>query len=334
MLNWHIGAMIAVMVWAVAGCSLLGGGKSGSEAVVNTPPAWFFSPPTDDGRFWYGAAEAVTPKQAEEKALAMIASRLQTTIRSRSQQQLSVSTLNGREQLQRQSSQSVTAESAALTFNNYRVMQRLQQGGRHLVLLQVEQGPFLRQKEQRLQELQQDIELSLAQFKRQSALRQLKQMAPLYAKIDELELLQQLLNAFHRLSEPIDIASQRRALQQAAAGLTFSIQGASGWRSISDVLREGLNRERYTLVTPPSRGQSGVNITIEVSEQRSKVYGNFIVKLFVSLVAQDGLGEAVASRNLELSGASALSYAAATQSAVSSLQQQIAQQSVLTLLGI
>ncbi len=326
-MKYGIGLFILLIL---GGCNSLGVKK----AELPPEPEWLLNPPLDNGAFWFGVARAVSPQEAEQRALATIAARLQTTIRATTEQQIRVSAINGAEQLRRQSSQTVASETTALTFTNYQVTQRQRLGNDYAVLVQVDRGSFITAQQRRYQQMRQELTSTLDHLAQQSRLRQLKGIGRVKAQLAAFEPVQSLLVALGGLDAPLDLNAQRQQIQQMAQSLTFALRYAPQWQGVAEVVQEALTREGFAVVAPNALAREGVLIQLEVEQQSQKLYGSFMRQLQLQITLKERDGTTLASRHHTLNGASAVSSDAAYLAALATMRQQWQQQPLMAQLGI
>ncbi|MBU6339812.1 MAG: LPP20 family lipoprotein [Rickettsiales bacterium] len=305
---------------------------SGNKGSKSDTPSWYINSRENDGENLYGVASRFSLEDATKAALSDAASRLLVSISSES---ASLKEEN-RFDINEENRQKIKQSIEKIDFTGFRTSRSEKIGANYFVEVQIEKDPFVKNQKEKITFLEKKIFDLKTNLNNLNLIQKRTSLQKMVNLSKELELSSRILNS---LGENINLKEKLNNLANLENQLNsindkiefyFDINSA---KEISNLLRNALNKEQIAIAKSRSNDANQVVIKIESSKITNKIYGAYITKLhldFENIVNN----KAIASNSLEVSGSSAISENESYKSSIKSLEEKIAKEGILKIIGI
>jgi len=288
-------------------------------------PDWFYAPPKSN-KYFYGAGEGDTTKQAQSSALDLIAREIQTTISS----DLSISQgYTGSNTNVYQSVQNnINTEVQKIKFSNIEIMKTVKVGNKIYTLVRVDKQQLFNSLKNEFETLDKKIDTQIQQSQKYSLLDQLITLNKIKPEIKKAISIASILNTLNPnfdnqkyinkynnyLNKKIKILHQ----------LTFSV---SPNNLFSQKLIEVLNQNGYKI-----SNHSNIKINIQKQVRNSNIMGLAVARVTVNIQVL-AKNKILSSTSLEVKGISNNSKQALAKAA-NNFKQKLQKENINKLLGL
>jgi len=321
-----ISALFAASLFAAISCST-------SPKQIEQLPAWFVSPKQNNAQNLYGVAEGFTLEEATKYSLADAAARLMVSISSESSLLRQESKTDISEEMRQQVKQSVEK----INFVNFKVSKTAQIGQKFFVETEIEREPFIQEQKERVTFLEKQIANLNENSKNKNAISRRNSLVKILQLNKELEPKLRILAG---IGQEVDLRSAfekaanfQNELEEISDKSEFYFEINSP-KEIAQIITKNLNKEKLKIA--PKRNKSNQNqiiIKIKSTSQTNKIYEAYLTKLQIDFenVVEEKI---VASNTIEITGSSSISDKEAYLAALQNLDEKIAQDSILKIIGI
>ena len=314
----------SIIFLAVFSCA-----KSGVNSIT---PKWYDSPRQNDSSYLYGVSQGQTIAEATKMSLVDMASRLVTTISSKTETLLEENKFDSNEELRMSVSQNIEK----ISFNNLQVSNSVKIYNTFFVETRVDRNQFILEQRERIKFLKVKI-----------------------ANLDKSSLATNSINRRNSLIEILDISKELelKARMIAGAGENVNLEGILKLQAkyqnefekftnkievyfapnvngeIKSMVTKYLNNEKIKIVESPNGSKNQILLRISFVQSGKFIYENHILNLKISFenLVQDKI---IASNSIEVSGSSTIDKKRAFSSAMNSLDEEINKNGILKIIGI
>jgi hypothetical protein len=301
-------------------------------------PSWYISPKENNAEHLYGVAEGYNLEESTKYALADAASRLMVTISSQSDLLREENQTSANEEMRQQVRQNVEK----INFTGFKVTRSQKIGQKFFTEVQIERTRFITEQKERIIFLERQISdldknssgknsSGKNSIQRRNALLQISTLSK------EIELKSRIISG---AGENIDLTKKlnraadfQNQLEKLSDNIEFYFEINSP-KEITKIIRTALNKEKIKI--SPSLNNSNPNqviIKITSTTRSSEIYSAFMTKLEIDFENIAG-GNVVASNIVEVTGSSAISEHESYLASLSSLEEKIAKDGILKIVGI
>lgn len=320
---------LSLIVPLLASCS----GTSASRTSVDGAPSWYVNPKQNDSENLYGVAEGFTLEEATKYALADAASRILVTVSSESSLLREENQVSVNEEMRQRVRQNVEK----MSFTNFRVTNSDKFGQRFFAEVRIERLPFINQQKEQLAFKQKQVELLDENSLGKNPIQRRNSLVKILDTEKEIELTARILagakeevNLGKILSQIANFQSQ---LDKTSDKIEFYFEINSP-REISTIIRNALNKEEIKISSQRDRtNKNQIIIKINSNTKTNEIYSSYVSKVKIDF-ANISEGKTIASNSTEVFGSSSISKKESYAAALKSLEDKIAQDGILKILGI
>ena len=311
-------------------------------------PSWYISPKENNTEYLYGVAEGYNLEESTKYALADAASRLMVTISSQSDLLREESKTSVNEEMRQQVRQNVEK----INFTGFKVTRSQKIGQRFFTEVQIERARFILEQEDRIGFLERQISdldknstdknssgknSSGKNSSGKNSIQRRNSLLQISTLSKEIELKSRILSGAggnidltKKLNRAADFQNQ---LEKLSDNIEFYFEINSP-KEITKIIRTALNKEKIKI--SPSLKNSNPNqviIKITSTTRSSEIYSAFMTKLEIDFENIAG-GNVVASNGVEVTGSSSISEHESYLASLTSLEEKIAKDGILKIVGI
>ncbi len=316
---------ITLTLLAIASCS------SNNLASSNLP-SWYISPKQNDNQNIYGVSVGANLEEATKAALADAAARLMVNISAQSTS-LSEEDKNGINQEMRQQ---ISQNIEKIDFTNFRVQRSQQNGAQLYVEVAIERSPFISDQKEKVAFAERqvsDLEKNLTNANPIQKRVSLTKILDLQKQIELSSRILQGSGENINLTEKLNrYAYFKNQFNQLTDKIEFYFEINSA-KEISQTIRNALNKEKIKVANSRNNSTNQIVIVIKSSNTNNQIYGAYLTKLKVDFENLSN-NKTVASNTVEVTGSSTISEKESYVAAVKSLEEKIAQDGILKVIGI
>ncbi len=296
-------------------------------------PSWYISPKENNTEYLYGVAEGYNLEESTKYALADAASRLMVTISSQSDLLREESKTSVNEEMRQQVRQNVEK----INFTGFKVTRSQKIGQRFFTEVRIERARFILEQEDRIGFLERQISDLDKNSSGKNSIQRRNSLLQISALSKEIELKSRILSGAggnidltKKLNRAADFQNQ---LEKLSDNIEFYFEINSP-KEITKIIRTALNKEKIKI--SPSLKNSNPNqviIKITSTTRSSEIYSAFMTKLKIDFENIAG-GNVVASNGVEVTGSSSISEHESYLASLTSLEEKIAKDGILKIIGI
>lgn len=305
--------------------------RSNNIASTNLP-SWYASPKQNDSQNIYGVAVGANLEEATKAALADAAARLMVNISAQSTS-LSEEDKNGvNQEIRQQISQNIEK----IDFTNFKVQRSQQVGAQLYVEVAIERSPFINDQKEKVAFAERQVDDLSKNLDKSNPIQKRVSLTKILDLQKQIELSSRILqgngeniNLAEKLKHYADFKNQFNQITNQIE-FYFEINSA---REIAQTIRTALNKEKIKIANSRSNSANQIVIAIKSSSTTNQIYGAYLTKLKVDF-ANLSNNKTVASNTVEVTGSSTLGEKESYVAAVKSLEDKIAQDGILKVIGI
>ena len=304
-------------------------------------PEWYVTPKSNNAKKLYGVAEGVNLEDATQAALVDLSARLLTTISSETNSIAEENKYSVNEEIRKNVKQNIEK----IEFTDYKITESKQVEGKFYIQLEVNRSKFVKQQNEKITFLEQqiaDYESSMnSEENKNNPIKRASNLKKILDNYSQVEILTKIIigagEDVDMSSKLTNIAKYRKQLENINDLSEFFIEqdiSSQNLSNIKKIITKSLNKNGFKIATNRNKNnQNQILIKIEADYDSNFIYENHMVK--VKIQFNNYLGNNIsASNNIELSGASTISEKQAVESAIASLNDKIANDTILKIIGI
>lgn len=301
------------------------------QASSNTP-TWYISPKQNSAENLYGVASGFSLEEATKGALADAASRLMVSVSSESSLIREENNVSTNEEMRQQIKQNIEK----IDFTNFKVSRSEKSGPQFFAEVEIKRTPFISDQKEKITFSERQISDLAKNLNGANPIQKRSSLLKIIDLSKQVELSSRILNG---AGENLDLreklarlASFQNQLNQLSDKIEFYFEINSP-KEIAQIIRNALNKEKIKITNARSSSTNQLTIVIKSSARSNKIYEAYLTKLqidFANLTA----GKTVASNSVEVTGSSSISEKESYLAAVKSLEEKIAQDGILKVIGI
>lgn len=307
-------------------CSSLSNNNSDS-------PSWYIKPKANNYQNLYGVAGGHDIENATKRALVNAASRLFVTISSKSSLTSQENNYDSLEEV----SETISQNIEKISFSDYELSNSTQRGAQFFAEVTINRYNFISQQKDRLRFLERKIANLDKNSKGKNQINRRNALIKILDLSKELEINSRILkgagediNISNKLNK---IANFQNELNQSSDKIEFYFSMNSP-REISRVIKNKINKEQIKVSRQRnSSNKNQILVKIKSKKISKKIYGAFITKVKISFENIIS-GKIIASNSIEVSGSSTIGKRESYSAAIKSLEEKLAQDNSLKILGI
>ena len=296
-------------------------------------PSWYISPKENNADYLYGVAEGYNLEESTKYALADAASRLMVTISSQSDLLREENQTSINEEMRQQVRQNVEK----INFTGFKVTRSQKIGQKFFTEIQIERTRFVLEQEDRIGFLERQISDLDKNSKGKNSIQRRNALLQISTLSKEIEMKSRILSGAGKnidLTKKLNRAADfQNQLEKLSNNIEFYFEINSP-KEITKIIRTALNKEKIKI--SPSLNNSNPNqviIKITSTTRSSEIYSAFMTKLEIDFENIAG-GNVVASNSVEVTGSSAISERESYLASLISLEEKIAKDGILKIVGI
>jgi hypothetical protein len=294
-------------------------------------PSWYISPKQNDAANLYGVGTGRTLEEATKSALSDSAARLITSISSSSETIIEENKFDVNQELR----QNIKQNIEKIEFSNFKVSQSSVVGFDFFVEVKIPRENFLQDQQNRLSSAEQQISNIDKNLTKLNPIQKKANLTKILELEKEVELAARILKG---LSVQVNVeekikrqASFKNQLRNLANEIEFFIESSDS-NEIAKVVKNSLTFEKIKI---GNYKKNTDQISLKISSQvfSNEVYGSHIskVRININCFYENKL---ISGNSFEVSGSSVISKKESFNSAIESLKEKIASESLLKILNI
>ena len=301
------------------------------KSASNTP-TWYISPKQNNAETLYGVAAGYSLEDSTKSALADAASRLMVSISSESSLIREENKVSTNEETRQQIKQNIEK----IDFTNFKVSRSEKLASQFFVEVEIKRAPFVSEQKEKVTFLERQISDLAISLDGANPIQKRATLTKLIDLCKQVELSSRILNgagANIDLKEKLSrLASFQNQFNKLNSNVEFYFEINSP-KEIASVIRSALNKEKIKISKERSSGSNQIIIMIKSSSRSNNIYGSYLTKLHIDF-SNLSSGKTIASNSIEITGNSSINQQESYAAAVNSLEEKIAKDGILTVIGI
>jgi len=323
---------ILVFVLAASSFAAHGFGFSFGSSTKTEVPSWVANPSEDNAEYIYGIGSGDTLKKAEQSALNSITGKLATVVSSN----VSASTTVQQGNVNSSFSEDIKTKTYDTKLSGYEIVNSASQSGVFYAMVRMSRAAFVKDTLARLHTIDDRLQSKVAIASKVSKLQQYFALMEIKPDVLDATSLVYLLQAASPSFDSESYLSAYRKYQVMADELLYQIHfkvvSRAEMQPVADMVIGLLGEQR--LSASEDEGRPDASITIKGATQRSKMFGDYMTQLRVTIQVQDKSGRKINAQEYVVAGSSRTSFDNSMITATKLLQQKLEEDGILVAIGM
>ncbi len=296
-------------------------------------PNWVKTPPADNATSIFGLGEGDSLESARQSALKDIAGKLETHVKSETENRAFLRN----DQISSSFEQNIQTQVKDTKLVSYEMIKSAHVNGRTYALLAMSRGDFVKDKQHRLNEINEQITQLLSSIKSKSKLEQMIAYNKAFALATEARPYVYIIRAVDAGfdSKPYLKAfdSYQQKEQQLAESIRFYIKSPSELNKVAKYIRDALQTYNFQVTDTKASADAIISLTGEI--KKNVIFSSKTVAIVYDMLVSTPQGQLLSKKHFRLNGSSVTNYDVAFETALRQLRTQVeTKASLFDMLGL
>lgn len=294
--------------------------------------SWYINPKQNDAQNIYGVAYGANLEEATKAALANAAAKLNVSISSNS----TLLREENRFDINEENREKIEQNIAKIDFGNFKVSKSQEQEGKIFVEVKINRENFVKNQQENITFLQQKIANLEKNLNNSNIIQKRILLVDLINFCKELELKSIILQGLGENIDLKNILNLRAKFENQLSLLSNKIEfyiDLESTKELSQIIKNNLTKNNFVIAKNKNFKAKQIKLNIKSSSQSEKIYSTYITKLHIDFENSIN-GQIIAASSIDLIGNSVIDEKNSYLSALKSLENKIAEQGILQIIGI